>query len=350
MKDLRNIGLWGRTVLAFAMAGVGAMVGFYLNFPAYLLTGSALFVSVATLAGLRLEIHPLVRDAAFLVLGTGIGSLVTAETLGAIATWPFAFVVLAVALVATMGLCQWLLRTVFGFDVRSATLASAPGHLSYVIAMSAEMGIDPLRVTVVQSVRLLALTLLVPVLALVLGVEIAGNPLSGNSVLPWLDFAALLFISLFVGLLMKRFGLPAPLLVGALFVSSVAHGASWTTGGLHPSLGLVAFVLLGALIGTRFSGIGWTAFRGAVGAGVAVTLISGAIALAASVPVAVLLGMPISTVLAAFAPGGFETMVALGAVLGANPSFVAATHVVRLALLTGLVPLMLAWMTRRVAE
>jgi len=59
---------------------------------------------------------------------------------------------------------------------------------------------------------------------------------------------------------------------------------------------------------------------------------------AVALPLAGILSMPEATTLAAFAPGGFETMIALGA----NPGFVAACNVARLMILTGLIPLFLS--------
>ena len=59
-------------------------------------------------------------------------------------------------------------------------------------------------------------------------------------------------------------------------------------------------------------------------------------------PVAMFLDMPLTHVLVAFAPGGLETMIVMGAVLGANPGFVAACHVGRLLVLSVLVPVMAA--------
>jgi uncharacterized membrane protein AbrB (regulator of aidB expression) len=64
-------------------------------------------------------------------------------------------------------------------------------------------------------------------------------------------------------------------------------------------------------------------------------------AAAAALPVAAMLDMPLGHVLIAFAPGGLETMVAMGAALGADPGFVAACHVARLAWLGALLPVML---------
>ncbi len=51
--------------------------------------------------------------------------------------------------------------------------------------------------------------------------------------------------------------------------------------------------------------------------------------------------MPTAHVLTAFAPGGLETMIAMGAAMGASPGFIAASHMARLMLLLALVPLFL---------
>ena len=61
-----------------------------------------------------------------------------------------------------------------------------------------------------------------------------------------------------------------------------------------------------------------------------------------AVPVSMFLDMPLPHVLVAFAPGGLETMIVMGAVLGANPGFVAACHVGRLLVLSALIPFVAA--------
>jgi len=98
---------------------------------------------------------------------------------------------------------------------------------------------------------------------------------------------------------------------------------------------------LGALIGTRFSGVPLTQFLNGLSAGIAITVVAVVFAAMASVPVAWALGMPLVHVLVAFAPGGLETMIAMGAVLGVVPGFVAACHIARLLVLTVLLPGML---------
>ena len=144
-----------------------------------------------------------------------------------------------------------------------------------------------------------------------------------------------------LGLILLRWGLPAALLLSAMSVSGLAHASGWSVGGIAPWLGTAGFVTMGALIGTRFSGISFVALRQCLWAGLAVTAVACLLAVIAALPVAAVLGLGQATVLAAYAPGGFETMVALGVVLGANPGFVAAAHVGRLIFLTGLIPIVL---------
>ena len=342
MAILQVLSPWRATLFTLAVAAAGAMIGTLISLPAALLTGPALAVSLAGLAGLTMDIHPRLRDLAFLVIGVGIGSTVSPETLVVMGQLPLAFLTLLVLLVAIMLSCQMLLRRGFGYDAQTAVLAAAPGHLSFVIGLSMQEGVDTLSVTVVQAVRLLALTLIVPIIAFAMGVEIAGNSLAGQVMLSLPVFVLLLALSALVGVLFQRLRLPAALLIAAMFVSAFGHGGGWVEGGIGPHLGAACFVTLGALIGTRFSRMGLAALRAGFVAGLAITVLASVLTILTSLPVAYFLNLDPATVLAAFAPGGFETMIALGAVLGANPGFIAAAHVARLMFLTGLIPLMLS--------
>lgn len=329
------------TLLTLLIGGSGAAAGWAVDFPAYILTGPALAASLAALAGLPMQVHPLLRDAVFLVIGIGIGSTVSAETVDAIGRWPLAFAMLALALAAMMWSGTALMRAAFGFPGPSAVLAAAPGHLSFVMGLSAALGGDAMRIAVVQSLRLLALTLAVPLIARASGVELSAVPLAAPTVMSWSMFAVLLALSLLAGLALQRARIPAALLIGAMVVSALAHGAGLAGGGLDPRLAIAGFATLGALIGTRFTGVTPRAVAKAALAGLSITLLFCTISVAAALPVALWLDMPVIAVVAAFAPGGFETMIALGAVLGAEPGFVAAAHVARLMMLLALIPIFL---------
>lgn len=146
------------------LAGVtltGAWAAIALGVPVPLLTGPAIATTLASLAGLKLAFPKRLRSAVFLLAGIAIGATVSAESVSALARWPVAFAILGVAVIAMILLGQRLMGRLMRTDAHSALLAATPGHLSFVIALGEDLGLATDRVSVVQSIRLLALTLLV---------------------------------------------------------------------------------------------------------------------------------------------------------------------------------------------
>jgi len=330
-----------QTLFTLAIGACGAALAHALSFPAAILLGPALAVSLASLAGANLGIADLLRDVCFVALGLGVGAGFDPQATSALLRWPLAFVVLAIMLAVTMLACRAVLRHGFGFDRRSAVLAAAPGHLSFVLGLAADLKVDAGRIAVVQSIRLLALTVSVPFVALAMGfdmgtIALSGGPQMAPPVLLGLTLAAIL-----AGLVFRRLHFPAPLLLGAMFVSALGHVTEFTPGSVPSEVMTPAFMVLGTLIGTRFAGMTRAQFLGSLLAGLSTTMISVTLASLAAVPVAIALSMPAAHVLAAFAPGGLETMIALGATMGASPGFVAACHVARLLILALMIPLLL---------
>lgn len=341
MSALPDITTLRVTLITLAIGGMGAVLAWLLSIPAPMLTGPAILVSLAGLAGLRTEIAPVVRETCFVVLGVGIGAGFDRAAGAAIVTWPLAFVTLGIGLTATMLICRFVLQRGFGFDRRTAVLASAPGHLSFVMSLAADTRADVGRIAVVQSIRVLALTLVVPFAALAMGYPPIHLGIPPEVALAPLPFVALVAGGGALGLVLRRFRSPAPMMLGGLIVSGLTHVTELVPGKVPPVVLIPAFLILGALIGTRFSGMSLTTLKQSLAAGVASTSIAAIAAAVAAIPVAAALEFPLAHVLVAFGPGGLETMVALGAALGANPGFVTACHVLRLLILSALVPFIL---------
>jgi membrane AbrB-like protein len=195
-------------------------------------------------------------------------------------------------------------------------------------------------VALVQSVRVLLLTLLVPVLIALWGVEGTAY-LTDNGTIALLALAGIFPLALGLGIVFKRFAIPAPLLLGGMAVSALGHGADLTPGAMPVWLTTVAFICMGSLIGTRFRGLDRRGLLGALLAGVVTTLIACALAALGAMVAAQLVGLPPAALLLAFAPGGVEVMAALAIETGLEPALVAAHHVFRLIVLTVLVPVMI---------
>ncbi|SFD72319.1 hypothetical protein SAMN04488523_102185 [Sulfitobacter brevis] len=338
------------TGLTVLLAAFGAWLAWALSAPVYMLLGPAVAVSLAGLAGMRTAIDARLRDGCFVILGVTVGAGFDADALAAMVRWPLAFVLMGGVIVLILVVSRMVLTRWFGFDARSALLAAAPGHLSFVIAMASSIGSDVARISITQSVRLLLLTLVVPFLAIAMGVDVSGNIAPLGAEMAPLRMVLLFAAAVLTGLAFKRFSVPAPLLLGAMVVSALGHLTGVTAGVLPQWLVLPAYLVLGALIGTRFSGVTPALFFSGLAAGLTITAIAVGLAGLGALPVAWGLEMPIAHVLVAFAPGGLETMIAIGVVLNVVPGFVAACHIMRLVVLSIVLPWMLARLSRQAAQ
>jgi len=341
MSTTSNASIYVITLYTLIVGAVGAVLAYWLSFPVYVLLGPAILISIVSLANVRFAIADSVRDVAFLLIGIGIGAGIDPQATAAFLRWPLAFAVLAGMLLAIMLACKLLLVHIFGFDERSAVLAATPGHLSFVIGLGTSLDLDVTKVAIVQSIRLLALTLIVPMVAVLFGIKLGANILPDGAPMHGIHLFIVILISSVLGVILKQFNVPAAILIGGLIISSLAHAFELTPGVLPVKIAMPCFLIMGALIGTRFSGVTITQLKTMLLAGLVSTLVAVMFTVIAAIPIAYFLMVPAEHVIVAFAPGGLETMIAMGAVLGANPGFVAACHVWRLLLLPIMVPLLI---------
>lgn len=336
-----------REFLLTALIGaLGALLASLIGLPAPYLIGPAVGVTVAGIAGLRLSVPRMFRNASFVVVGVSMGSTVTPDIVVAVRKWPFSFVMVLVAIVILLFVAAWVLRRFFHYDRTTALLAASPGHLSYVLSLAAEMRCDLRTVSISQSVRVLALTISVPLIVTVFD-------LGGSSVIipiPPMDFCvlmAMLAASAVLGMLFQRLRFPAALLLGGVFVSIAMHVTGTVSGGIPNWLLVPTYVLLGSVIGTRFCGVSIGELRLAFVSGLVVTFVVTALAGAIAVMVSYVTGVPLDAALIAFSPGGLETMAAMAVMLNADPTYVGAHHVLRLMFLSVLMPLVLGKQARQ---
>lgn len=325
--------------LTLACGAAGAFGFSALGLPAPFLAGPALVVTLAVFAGLPADVPVFLRNTSFLLLGLGIGTGVTPEVLSAAAEWPLSFLALALVLVATILAGRALLQRAFGFDRDTATISAVPGLLSYVLSLASEKRVDLASVSLVQSIRVLLLTLVVPFAFGLFETPAPAAPPAEPLMAPLATL--ILFVAAgAAGHLLHRIGVPAAYILAGLFLSAIGHLSGLTPGVLPRPLSLAAFLVVGSLIGSRFRGQSFTALRAIALAGVSSTLLATTLAAAGGVIVALLLDLPPSLVLVAFAPGGVEVMIAMSVQLGLDSTFVAAHHVARLMILMLILPIL----------
>jgi hypothetical protein len=126
-----------------------------------------------------------------------------------------------------------------------------------------------------------------------------------------------------------RLKVAAPILLGAMIVSSVSHGTEIVTGVIPPVVATGGLVLIGLFIAERFRNIQRSTLRRALIAALGSFTVGMAVALVFAALAAWLAGVSFANSLVAFAPGGLEAMTVLALVLGLDPLYVGIHHLVR---------------------
>lgn len=323
-------------------AGLAGLSGaWFLGFPAPALTGPALMVTLLCVAGLKAVVPNFLRNACFVIIGLSMGTGVTPDVLETAREWPVSFVFLAASIVVIFIGCKWMLQVFWKQDRPTAVLSSAPGHLSYVLGLSVTTKGDIPTISIIQSTRVLALTLLVPFAVSMMGYDTTRMGLPGAQMTPQI-LAISALLALGIGLLLNLLKVPAALLLGGMLFSTLTHLSGLVEGHVPQWAAIPAFVIMGSLIGSRFAGVSLKTLRKALGAGLALTAVAFVVTVVFAVLLVQFVDLPLPQVLIAFAPGGVESMAAMAVIMSADPTFVAAHHVWRLVILTFLAPIMLA--------
>jgi membrane AbrB-like protein len=329
-----------------SVAAIGALACALLGVPAAWLTGAMIAASVAISGlGWRPPSVPIV-DAAMLLCGLLLGSTATPEALAAMSRYPGSLALLLASIVMIMVATGGYLMLGPKWARPDAMLASAPGALSAVMAISIDKGIPLPRIVVIQLFRLFALIAAVPSLVVISGVapgDLRPSPAAIASVEGLLGLG---LAGVATALAFERIGLTAPVLLGATLASAVLHGTGLVHGTLPTEVGIMAFVLLGAGIGGRFTGVGPRAIAAAMPVALIAFLSSMLVAMAFAWPASRLAGVPYATAFIAFAPGGLEAMAVLAFALGLDPLYVGAHHLVRFMAVGFGLPLAFAVMAR----
>lgn len=318
----------------------GAALATRIGVPAGALIGGTLAVALLAVLGLRSGLPDPLRDLAFATIGVSLGSGINQRLFDQVGTWATSLAILVASLIATILVGRLILTRAFGMDGKTATLASSPGTMSNAIAIAVEGHGDATAVMFMQLTRLLVLVVAVPPLAVALDsppaisgatVEVMSAPV----------IAALLAVSVAVGLIGKRVGFPAAALLAGMMVSAGAH-ASGQTHGVPPTwVNFAAFAVTGAVLGARMSRVTFAQVRHHATAGLATVGVALVVSIIFALCTYVATDLPFGQIWIAFAPGGVEAMAAIGLSLGYDPAYVAMHHFARIFTLVLIVPIVL---------
>lgn len=328
-------------IQCLALGAIGGLIFYLLHMPLPWMLGAMTFTTIAAIAGVRISLMPRVRSAFVAVLGIMLGSQFSPAIFGHLQLWLISFIWLGLyVVVATWGI-RWYYVKVARYDPVTAYFAAAPGGLSEMILAGGAFGGDEARISLAHGARIL-----VAVFVLSFGYRWFDgyappgvNPL-GNTVpielidIFWLSLAGV------VGYVVARLiRLPAHALVGPMFVSAALHMAGITASKPPQELVTLAQIVIGSMIGARFTGLALgLVLRGILLAVGATALLLG-MAAAFGMAVTWTADLPFSSTLLAFAPGGLAEMSLIALALGIDAAYVSSHHVVRIFMIIVAAPL-----------
>lgn len=330
---------WG---VGLALGAAGGSVFSWLDLPLPWMLGSMAACTAAALSGWRPSMPVRLRAGMMAILGVMLGASFTPDLAGKLAGWTGSLVGLFVVMAATTALVMAYLRRAGTMDAVTAYFAAAPGGLNEMIATGAAMGGDERAIALIHALRILLIVFAVPFgFRLITGMESQSMDLAMGALadLAVKDAAILAACAVFGAAAARLARLPAAVLVGPMLASAAVHLAGLTASHPPAELVIIAQIVTGAGIGSRFVGLTWRAVakpaRVALGSTAIMLVLSagGALTLAAATD------LPFALLLLAFVPGGIVEMCLIALALGQDVAFVSAHHAIRVAMVVVAAPL-----------
>jgi len=340
-----------RLVETLIIGAIGGAALGLAKFPAGWLSGAIIAVAIAALARRPVRVPRIFGQAANIVLGISLGASVTPDSVARMASWPASLAVLALAMACGSAAVVFYLHKVHDWDVMSALFASSPGGLSQALALAAETGADLRSVAMVQAMRVLVLSAGLPLCFAAFGIT-GSRPIANAAVatVASMEELAVLIVAAAIGAIVAyRLRLPGGLLVGAMVVSGVLHATGLVQVNLPLPAAIVAFVVMGSIIGARFVGTDLWLLRRLTLVGLGALAVGTAVMSAFAIAAALLLSLPVGDVVMAFAPGALEAMTTLAFALNLDPAYVGTHHIARLIFVSLVVPVVVHAIRRRAA-
>lgn len=336
-----------RVSATLLVAAAGAFAVEMAGIAGGLLMGAALAVAVAAFLGLPATVPGRLRDVLFIGVGLTMGASVSPDTLSLMGQWPITIIGLLAELVVIVLACGMVLQRFFRLDPGTAYLSSFPGHLSFIIALATAGAGNARQITIIQTQRVMVLTLFAPIGALFLPMGAhegaSGEPMALTTLAMVTAGCAA------TGWIFTRLRLPAGYVIGSMVFATTMKLTGNFPGTLPPIVVTLSFVGIGALIGSRFVGTSRAELMAAAKGGMAATVLTIAITTLFALGLSPFVEMQTGEIWLALSPGGLESMGALGVALGYDTAFIASHHVIRLLVLTLAIPLAVAAIHHRAA-
>ena len=330
------------TIVIILIGATGGLTGSWVKLPLPWMLGSLLVTALVCVLRPKLIPENYVFPVKFrmiftAIIGVMIGSqvnqdmifqlpLIGASILGLSVFVPLAFM----ANIA-------IFRRLGSYDRLTAIFCAAPGGLIESITMGEARGCDIQLLSMQQFLRVIVVITFLPIiLSLWIGEPMgsaAGLKIGVNNdeMTPQGIFISFLVVvtGLFVGHTLK---LPAGQLMGPLVITALANITGLLKIDLPNFLIIIAQIVIGTSLGSRFSNLDKTILIRAIGLSLASVSVMMFIGISICIILSYFKQFPFDILLISFAPGGLTEMSLIALTLSVNPALVSIHHLYRIIL------------------
>lgn len=324
---------WINPALALGLCTAAGATFSWLRLPLPWMLGPLAAMAVCNFAGAGLRALRGGREAGQIVIGTALGLYFTPGVAREVASYWHVLLLAGAFAVALGALSGWILGRIAGVDGTTAFFASVPGGAADMTILGERYGARPDRVALGQSLRILAVVIVVPFALTYSGVH--GNDLYQPAAVPlaWDKLALLLGIAAVVALAVNATRMPNAFMFGPLGAVIGLTVSEFHFSSMPTVLSNAAQVVLGCALGARFQRRSLESTPRFLGGVLVSVVIAMAIAAAFAAVLARASGLPAATLVLATAPGGIAEMCITAKVLQLGVPLVTAAHVTRVLVL-----------------
>ena len=322
-------------IATFAVGLAGGYAANLLHFPLPYLTGALLTTAALGLAGVPVRSVWQARAAGQFVTGSAIGTSFTpAILLTLLALLPA--IVVGAALSMLVGAAGALiLMRLTQIDHKTAFLAAMPGGVIEMANVAMRVGADPLPIMVMQTMRVGLTVCTAPFLVTVLAEhgtphEVVQATTVQAATMSWPMVATLMAAAFVGGLGLRLLRVPNCWFLGSIMTIAVIAAFGLVEGRVPPGILIVAQVIIGTSIGTQYRHEFLTRLVRLLLASFVIVPFSLLALGLLGVLYAMVLALPLPTMVLSLAPAGIAEMALTGKVLGLDAAMITVFHMGRI--------------------
>ena len=318
---------------SLSLCAIGGALFAWLKTPLPWMIGPLVLLAALNFSGARLRAPPGSRQVGQVIIGAVLGLYFTPVVARQVASyWHFLLLAALLAIVIACA-CAWFVNATTGTDPTTAFFSSVPGGAAEMAVLAERFGARVDRVAIAQSMRILAVVIVVPFALAYSGVHGADVYVPGVAPLDWGRLGLLLMIAAAGGGLLAVVGAPNAFMLGALFSVIGLTVSEVQLSTIPPLVSNTGQLLIGCALGGRFERSFLDRMPGFVAATLASILLALALAATLGAGLAWVYGLPVPSVVLATAPGGIAEMCITAKVLRLGVPLVTAAHVTRVVVL-----------------